>query len=140
MSGSAILLVDDDHEVRNTLSEFLIMAGHDVTVASSGREAIETLRARETPFEVAIVDWQMEGISGREVIQEIRRETPETNILISTGHTEAEVPASVAEKLAHGVLRKPFSLRRLLAVVEGITVKSPASSRAETASPAARAK
>ncbi|MCB9759633.1 MAG: response regulator [Alphaproteobacteria bacterium] len=108
-----ILLVDDEAEVRRVLGEFLKGVGHDVVTAASGREAIELIESSEH-FRVAIVDWSMAGISGRDVIEHIYERSPGTLIFVATGHSEAEVSQRHSEIPLDGILRKPFSLRHMI--------------------------
>jgi DNA-binding response OmpR family regulator len=113
MSGLTILLVDDDLEIRSLITEYLGMVGHMVLEAGSGREAIEIIELGEHSPDLAIVDWQMEGISGREVISVLRNKLPETKVLLATGRGVEDLPESMLSKFACRVLRKPFSMKNL---------------------------
>jgi len=113
MSGLTILLVDDDREIRELITEFLGMKGHEVIETGSGREAIEIVETGDNSIDVAVVDWQMEGISGREVINAIKRELPDTKILLATGCGAKDLPSSMLSKYSSGILRKPFSMKNL---------------------------
>ena len=55
----------------------------------------------------------MAGITGRDVINHIRSESPETTIFVATGHSAAEVSDAYAGAVVDHILRKPFSLRSL---------------------------
>jgi len=111
------LIVDDEREIRELQAEYLEAQGYDVVIASSGCEAILRLRDEASRFAVAVVDWQMEGIDGRAVVELIRRQCPHVRVLISTGKAPAELPESTVNRLGGSLLRKPFSLRSLGAEV-----------------------
>ncbi len=111
--SQSILIVDDEREIRELQAEYLRAQGYDVVIASSGGEAISVLRAESDRFAVAIVDWQMEGIDGRAVIELIRRQCAHVGVLISTGRAKEELSDQTAERLGSVLLRKPFSLRTL---------------------------
>lgn len=64
----------------------------------------------DNSFDAAVVDWQMAGISGRDVIQHLRAVSPATRIFVSTGYGECMVSTASLEGLVEGVFRKPFSL------------------------------
>ena len=110
-----LLVVDDDPTILGVLTEFLSSLGHSVVAAGSGREAIEAMR--EHSIEVALVDWQMAGSTGRDVVDFARRECPGIKVLVSTGHDSEKVSDSMAGRYAVAVMRKPFSLNELASIV-----------------------
>ncbi len=122
--GFRILVVDDDREIRELLTEFLSGLGHEVTPAASGKEAFDAIEGAPRPFDLAVVDWQMAGISGRDVIEHLRESHPATAILVSTGHTADEVSDLHVGALVAGILRKPFSLRRLARAIDELGLPS----------------
>jgi len=108
-----ILVVDDEPDVRDVVREYLSQVGHDVDVMPSGREAIDHLGTGVAPYDLALVDWSMPGIGGRDVIQSIAERYPDTVIMITTGQI---TDALHKQRTAAGgieVLEKPFSLRDL---------------------------
>lgn len=114
--GLRILIVDDEPDVRDVLREYLHTRGHDVTALSSGREVLDGLRDSLHGddrgighLDVALVDWHMPGISGRDVIEALRVSRPETEIIVSTG----EISEALRGISSDQILRKPFSLRAL---------------------------
>jgi DNA-binding response OmpR family regulator len=113
-----LLVVDDDRTILDVLTEYLVSQGHEVVRASSGREAIEA--ARDGSIEIALVDWTMAGITGRDVVDFFRRESPRTQVLVSTGHHSEKVSDSLAGRHAREVLRKPFSLTGLADLIRKI--------------------
>ena len=123
VSGLSILVVDDDREIRDLVEEFLSDLDHQVTAAASGLEAVEAVNARQLIFDLAIVDWQMAGITGRDVINHIRSDSPDTYIFVATGHNATEVSDAYAGPVVDHILRKPFSLRSLAKDVQRIAAK-----------------
>jgi DNA-binding response OmpR family regulator len=113
MRSLRILLVDDDREIRALITEYLGMVGHDVVETGSGREAVELIELVEQSFDIAIVDWQMEGISGKEVTSTLRKKLPETQILLATGRGAEDLPESMLLRFSEEVLRKPFSMKKM---------------------------
>lgn len=113
-----ILLVDDDPEIRDVLAEYLRAVGHEVACASSGREAIVLLAEENAPFDAALVDWQMAGISGREVIAHIAAEYTDTLVFLSTGYDQQVVSDRHLEGKVSGVFRKPYSLGDMVRSVQ----------------------
>lgn len=83
-----ILIVDDEANIRLTLSTLLSRAGYDVTTASNGEEALELIR--EQHFALLLVDLKMPGMDGMQVVEKTREITPETSIIVLTGHGSLE--------------------------------------------------
>lgn len=109
-----ILLVDDEPEVRRVLEEYLRGAGHEVEAVASGRVALERVEQAERPFDAAIVDWQMPGICGRDVLEQVYERSPLTRLFLVTGLPEEWVNAGSLSVPIAGIWRKPFSLRWML--------------------------
>lgn len=85
MSNQArVLVVDDEQNIRLTLSSLLTRAGHAVTMAASGEEAI-ALFNRE-PFDLMVVDLQMPGLNGMQVVEALRNNDHDSAVIVLTGH------------------------------------------------------
>jgi DNA-binding response OmpR family regulator len=99
MSDSAnILVVDDEQNIRLTLSALLRRAGHTVTTASSGEEAVSLFSTQ--PFDLMLVDLQMTGITGIQVVEALRMRGLDTEVIILTGHGSLE---SAIEGIHQGI-------------------------------------
>src|SRR6185436_13461328 len=113
-----VLVVDDEPEIRDVLSEYLGSLGHEIRAFGTGREAIEAVTA-ET-FEIAVVDWHLPGITGRDVLEGIAAQSPQTRVLVITGHVAERVGRGHTAGLIARVCHKPFSLRTLRAELEAL--------------------
>jgi DNA-binding response OmpR family regulator len=99
MSDSAnILVVDDEQNIRLTLSALLRRAGHTVTTASSGEEAVSLFGSQ--PFDLMLVDLQMPGINGIQVVEALRARGLDTEVIVLTGHGSLE---SAIEGIHQGI-------------------------------------
>jgi CheY-like chemotaxis protein len=110
-----ILVIDDDHLVRYTLSKILSSNGHQVTTASDGQRAMTVLRD-ELP-DVVVTDIIMPEQEGIETIVKIRHDHPEVKIIaISGGGRIRNVDfLEMARSLgADEVIQKPFEAEELL--------------------------
>ncbi len=112
MATWRILIVDDEFEIRDVVAEYLEGLGHDVVVVGSGREAMDLLDAQPLPFDLALVDWQMPGISGRDVILELGRRGATQAVLIITGHASENLGRTTPH-VPTSIIHKPFSLSEL---------------------------
>jgi DNA-binding NtrC family response regulator len=107
-----LLLVDDERAFGAVLAKRLTKRGFDVTLAYSGTQAIQTLRAQE--FDVAILDLKMEDMDGIEVLKIFIKMDPELPVVMLTGHGSEQ---SAREGIACGAfdyLTKPYELDDLL--------------------------
>jgi len=114
-----VLVVDDEPNVRALLKAWLQSSGYSVAVAASADEALRTLAVK--PSAVAVTDLRMPGHDGLWLTNHVRREFPETAVIIATGVNDV---TAVVEGLRQGVvdyLPKPFDRHRLTdAVARGV--------------------
>jgi DNA-binding response OmpR family regulator len=116
-SMHCLLVIDDDTEFCNMLAEYLAPEGFEVTPASSGVEGLE--RAFSAEYDLIILDINLPGMSGFEVLRRIRSRL-DTPILVLSSRTE-EVDRVVGLELgADDFLPKPFSYREFLARARAI--------------------
>lgn len=116
-----ILVVDDIPAIRVTIAAALNAAGHKVTLASSGNEALGQIEAER--FDVIVTDiWMPEG-DGLRLIKGIRNRSDAPRVIAITGggpKLSIEMAKSLAEVWgAEHVLVKPFDDRRLVDLIEG---------------------
>ncbi len=124
MASWRILVVDDEPEIQEVVTEFLEGLGHHVDAFASGRQAIERLAGELSPYDIALVDWTMPGISGRDVINEIQRRSPHTAIIVATGRMDLTPPPGL-NLLEVPVLKKPFQLRKLSEALDRVMNRPP---------------
>ncbi len=111
-----VLLVDDEREFVETLSDRLRARELQPAVAYDGEQALEAVR-RDEP-EVMILDLKMPGIDGMEVLRRIKRERPAVEVIILTGHG-SEADERMAKELgAFAYLEKPVDLAVLTRVMK----------------------
>ncbi|HEU4436314.1 MAG TPA: response regulator, partial [candidate division Zixibacteria bacterium] len=119
----SILVVDDDENIRNVLSEMLDFMGHKVASARDGSEAFGFLD--RATYDLVITDLGMPGISGWEVARRVKEKNPKTPVMLVSGWGAQIDPARVREAGIDLVLNKPFHLddvRRSISEVLSKTV------------------
>jgi diguanylate cyclase (GGDEF)-like protein len=84
MTGEKILLADDDHPLRETLQEFLTEQGYAVTAAADGHAAMAAMQEQE--FALALLDLMLPGYSGLDILSHLKSHTPDTEVILFTGH------------------------------------------------------
>jgi DNA-binding NtrC family response regulator len=108
---SKVLLVDDEREFVQTLSERLLMRDMGSAVAYDGESALSMIREDEP--EVMILDLKMPGIDGIEVLRRVKQTRPEIEVIILTGHGSEEDRATCLKLGAFAYLQKPVDIDRL---------------------------
>jgi DNA-binding NtrC family response regulator len=101
-----VLVVDDEPELRRTLARVLSAEKMTVLTAVSGEEALDIL-SREA-VDVALVDLQMPGLSGLDLLAEARRRGSEVDVVIMTAHGDVDVAVRAMHAGAYHFLTKPF--------------------------------
>jgi two-component system response regulator ResD len=116
-----ILIVDDEPNIRHTVSYNLRREGHEVLEAADGEAALAAVRG--PALDLVVLDLMLPGIDGLEVCRRLRERSP-VPILMLTARSE-EVDRVVGLELgADDYLAKPFSMRELLARVKAILRRS----------------
>lgn len=108
---SKVLLVDDEREFVQTLSERLLFRDVGAAVAHDGQSALEMLIDDEP--EVLVLDLKMPGIDGIEVLRRVKKIRPEVEVIILTGHGSEEDRRVCMELGALAYLRKPVDIDEL---------------------------
>ena len=110
-----ILLVDDEKEYVEALSERLQMRKHGSEIAYDGEQALALVK-QEGP-EVMVLDLKMPGIDGIEVLKRLRQEHPEVAVIILTGHGSSSDRNTCLELGAFAYLQKPVDIEELSATM-----------------------
>jgi len=110
-----VLIVDDHEDLRVTLREFL--EGYEVLEAGDGETALRILR-RGNEIGLVILDVMMPGISGLDVLVEIRKMTPSPKVIILTGHSSKDVAIEALRAHADDYIEKPINIARLQGAVQ----------------------
>jgi two-component system cell cycle sensor histidine kinase/response regulator CckA len=106
-----ILVVDDEVAVQDVIRRFLQIAGHNVTCAASGKQALECLT--KDSVDLIVLDWMIPKEEGYDNFEMIRRSHPDLPILICTGLVEAAQATALSKERAVALLRKPFRMNEL---------------------------
>ncbi|MGB0099553.1 MAG: response regulator transcription factor [Nocardioides sp.] len=112
-----VLVVDDDHTVREVVVSYLRAGNHDVTEAADGEGALRAMR--DQPADLVVLDLMLPGIDGIEVCRQLR-ETGDTPIVMLTALGEETDRVVGLEVGADDYVTKPFSPRELVLRVDSV--------------------
>ena len=115
---AAILVVDDEKNIRTHLSTYLGSLGHRVETADDGAQALALL-GRLAP-DVVFSDVRMAGMDGMELLREVRRRRPEAVVVLMTAYATIAGAVEAMREGAYDYLVKPFSLDEVGLLVERV--------------------
>jgi DNA-binding response OmpR family regulator len=113
-----ILIVDDELPVAEALAEALRQQGHVSVVARSGAEGLAAIQAQAP--EAVFLDLVMPGLSGVDLLAEIRQRHPALPIVVVTGRAEAPDLDKVRRLGVTDIVEKPWALRQLGEALESL--------------------
>ena len=111
-----ILLVDDEQIIHETLGEYLVDIGAQVTSLFDGNSAVENIEGAD--YDLMLVDLRMPGIDGFGLLERVQQIQPEMSVVIITGHGSMDTAIQALRMGAADFLPKPIKLLELDAVVE----------------------
>ncbi len=107
-----ILVVDDELHQRKILGKFLESRGYKVILAQSGEEAIEAIK--ENTVDAVITDMKMSGMSGKDLLKEVKKINPILPVIVITAFGSVEDAVEVMREGAADYITKPVNLQELL--------------------------
>ncbi len=124
-----ILVVDDDRSILSLMKMRLEVEGYEVTASMSPEEALS--KARETVFDLALVDYRLGGASGVALMEDLLGINPEMPIIILTAYGSIEGAVEAMKGGAYGYLTKPFDFDGLLLQIRHCSEKNRLSKEVE---------
>jgi two-component system sensor histidine kinase/response regulator len=115
MSSGSLLVIDDEQSVAVTMGAILEMDGYDVTISTSGADALGKLH--EHVYDLVLTDLRLDDIDGLTIVSEVCRVQPDTVCIILTGYASLESAIKALREGAYDYLIKPCDVEELRAVV-----------------------
>lgn len=116
-----ILVLDDEPIVCKRLQPVLEKKGYYVETFYQSEQALE--RFRETPFQIVVTDLKMKGLDGMQFLTEVKKTSPETEVIVITGFATMETAKESFRKGVFDFLAKPFKLGEIQEVIENAEKK-----------------
>jgi DNA-binding NtrC family response regulator len=111
-----LLMVDDEVKFLESISKRLALKDFDVIAASNGQEAIAS--AENDLFDVAVVDFQMPGMDGEQVLKALKERHQYLEIIMLTGHATVDSAVECTKLGAFKYLEKPYAFEKLVEVIK----------------------
>ena len=119
----AVLVVDDDAGMVETLADILAARHYRVATAESGASAVDMLRSDR--YDVVLMDIQMPGLNGVDALKAMRAMVPDLSVIMMTAFTRHELVEEARQAPALAVLAKPLDLDRVLVLIDGVVRRAP---------------
>jgi len=110
-----VLVIDDEPGIRTVLSDILEDEKYGVLVAGDGYEGLAIMK--EEPLEVVILDVWLPNLGGIDVLKAIKKDYPETEVIIISGHANIDLAVKAVKLGAFDFLEKPLSLDKITTVI-----------------------
>ena len=110
-----LLVVDDERIIREGAERILKKEGWDVTTAENGEQGLEVIKQKT--FNILLLDLMMPGISGMDVLKEVRESQPQLHVIVVTGYATVENAVEAMKNGAYDFIPKPFTPDQLRIVV-----------------------
>ena len=117
-----ILVVDDEMPIRRTLREILEFEQYDVEEAEDGFECLA--KVQKEKYDVVIMDIKMPKMDGIETLERLQILSPETPVVMVSGHGNIETAVDAVKKGAFDYISKPPDLNRMLITIRNAMEKS----------------
>ena len=116
-----ILIVDDEPLIRKSLYEILRIEGYRVQMAETGEEALGILKKER--FDVVVTDFQLPRMSGIELLEQIKRWSPKTEVILVTGYGTIESAVAAMKKGAFDYVTKPINDSEIKIIIQKLIEK-----------------
>ncbi|BDS13477.1 sigma-54-dependent transcriptional regulator [Aureispira anguillae] len=117
-----ILIIDDEPSIRSVLRDILEMENYEVEEAKDGIDALS--KVKKTKFDAAICDIKMPKMDGMELLERVNILSPDTPVIMISGHGNIETAVEAVKKGAFDYISKPPDLNRLLITIRNALDKS----------------
>lgn len=111
-----ILVIDDEKSIRSTLKDILEYEKHQVDLAEDGASALVLFE--QNKYDAVLCDIKMPEMDGIEVLEKIIEESPETPVIMISGHGNIDTAVDAIKKGAYDFIEKPLDLNRLLVTIK----------------------
>lgn len=107
----SIALIEDDEIVRQATSQWLQLAGFEVTTFENGQSALDEVVSGD--FDTIITDVRLPDIDGLEILNQVKHSLPDVPVILITGHGDVDMAVKALQQGAYDFIEKPFDPERL---------------------------
>jgi len=116
-----ILIVDDDVDMAETLSDILTALEIQVEIAHDGLQALEKIKIKK--FDIVLMDIKMPKMNGVECFKKIKKIRPKTTVMMMTAYAAQDLIAEALREGVYGIWYKPVEIKKVVELVENTPKK-----------------
>ena len=121
-SKGSILIIDDEQEIRESLEQLLALDGYQTLTACTAEEGLK--KVGERVFDLALLDISLPDRNGLEVLKSIKRDSPETGVIMITAFDSSQMAFQASKEGAESYITKPWDNSKLLLEIRNVLDKS----------------
>jgi PAS domain S-box-containing protein len=115
-----VLVVEDEDALRDGVSKMLRKRGFSVVEAGDGRSGVDLFRASDREIDVVLLDMTLPGMTGREVLEELRRMRPDVKVIVTTAYSQDSALKAMGGQQSWLYIRKPYRLSEVTDLVRNV--------------------
>lgn len=112
-----ILIVDDERDIRELISDILKDEGFTTRLASNSDEAVSALNSQEPGLMILDIWLKDSRMDGLDILKQVKRNNPDVPVIIISGHGNIEIAVAAIKQGAYDFIEKPFNIDQLMVVV-----------------------
>lgn len=116
-----VLVVDDDEDIREIITEFLAPEAKSIYQAGDGVEALEVIKKKRV--DIIFSDVRMPNMSGIELLKKLREDGSDVVFILVTGHSDKDVATCALQWGAYDIIEKPFKAHELISTFQRAIIK-----------------
>ena len=119
--GGTVLVVEDEETLCLAVSKLLRKKGYSVLEAGDGLTALSLFRANQRAIDLVLLDLTLPGVSGRDVLSELRRIQPDVKVILTSAYSQQVATTSLGGQRPQLFLRKPYRFGELMTLLESLS-------------------
>ena len=128
--AATVLIIDDEDMLRLPIASMLRRKGYSILETSDGASGVDLFKASAAEIDIVLLDLTLPGISGKEVLEILRKIRPSIKVILSTAYGRDRAFRDVTEPESVYYLRKPYKIDELTALLQEVCLEEPGAMRA----------
>jgi len=124
LAPSTVLFIEDDELLRHVVAKLFREKGFGVLAAADGKTALDLFQSRHKEVGAVFLDVTLPEMSGREVLERLRKIQPDVKVILTTAHSEEAALTALGEQRPWRFIRKPYRLLELIDLIQDARVSS----------------
>ncbi len=129
LEPSTVLLVEDEEPLRLAVSRILRLRGFTVIETGDGTTGVDLFREKARQIDVVLLDLNLPGMSGREILRELKRIRPDAKVILTSAYSQEWAQSAIGDGRSWPYIRKPYQLGELTTLLRRVCAGEPSSER-----------